>query len=79
MKRDIVHLQHALECISAIEEYTRSGKEFFPWFAIAGFRNILVHDYLGINITQIWDIVDRDVPNLKSAVNMLVAELGPCE
>lgn len=114
MKSDIVHLQHILECINAIEEYTRAGKQFFlsdrktqkatlrelqelaestqrissqlkekcpdiPWFAIAGFRNILVHDYLGINISQIWDIITRDVPDLKSAVNILISQSASLE
>jgi uncharacterized protein with HEPN domain len=35
---------------------------------IAAFRNILVHDYLGVDIEQIWQIVRRDIPKLKAAV-----------
>ena len=109
MKDDIVHLKHIFECLHAVQDYTRSGKEFFlndrktqkatlrelqelsestqrlssslkeqcpdvPWFAIAGFRNVLVHDYLGINIMRIWDIVNRDLPTLDTAIRGLLSE-----
>lgn len=34
---------------------------------IAAFRNVLVHDYLGIDMETIWGVVQRDVPDLKRA------------
>lgn len=33
----------------------------------AAFRNVLVHDYLGIDMERIWEIVQRDIPPLKHA------------
>jgi len=39
-----------------------------PWRRIAAFRNVLVHNYLGIDLETIWDIIQRDVPPLKRAV-----------
>jgi len=38
------------------------------WYRIAAFRNVLVHDYLGLDIERIWEITRRDVPELKQAV-----------
>ena len=35
---------------------------------MAAFRNILVHDYLGVDMEQIWQIVRRDIPKLKAAI-----------
>lgn len=47
------------------------------WTSIAAFRNVVVHDYLGIDLPRIWDIVQRDLPNLKRAVStMLEAHSG---
>jgi uncharacterized protein with HEPN domain len=41
---------------------------------ISGFRNVLVHNYLGIELSRVWDIVERDLPPLKqSAAAMLKA------
>jgi uncharacterized protein with HEPN domain len=38
------------------------------WRRIGAFRNILVHDYLGIDMERIWEITQRDVPVLKTTV-----------
>ena len=36
------------------------------WKSIVGLRNVLVHDYLGVNVARIWEIVERDLPDLKA-------------
>ncbi len=47
------------------------------WRDIAAFRNVIVHDYLGIDLEQIWDIVERDLPVLKVQVAAILQELEP--
>jgi uncharacterized protein with HEPN domain len=42
------------------------------WRGIMGLRNVLVHDYLGINLERIWEIVERDVPELQRQVETLL-------
>ncbi len=42
------------------------------WHSIAAFRNVIVHDYLGIDLNQIWDIVERDLPDLKREVEAIL-------
>ncbi len=39
-----------------------------PWRGISGFRNILVHDYLGVDLDMIWSVVEQDLPKLKQAL-----------
>lgn len=46
------------------------------WRAIAAFRNVVVHNYLGIDLDRIWDVVQDDLPVLKRSVEMILAELG---
>ena len=36
-----------------------------PWREISGFRNILVHDYLGVDLDAIWGVVETDLPPLE--------------
>jgi uncharacterized protein with HEPN domain len=42
------------------------------WASIAAFRNVVVHDYLGIDLPRIWDIVERDLPALKRAIDLML-------
>ena len=44
------------------------------WRRIAAFRNVLVHDYLGIDLERVWDIVQQDVPALGRAVAAMLEE-----
>lgn len=44
------------------------------WPRIAAFRNVLVHDYLGIDTEKIWEIVCRDIPKLKETVFQMLTE-----
>lgn len=46
------------------------------WKAIAGFRDVVVHDYLGLDMNRVWVIIQRDIPPLKSAVEHLLKELS---
>ena len=43
------------------------------WDRIAAFCNVLVHDYLGIDLEIIWEITQRDVPELKEAIQSILS------
>jgi uncharacterized protein with HEPN domain len=44
------------------------------WQEISGFRNVLVHDYLGVDLDRVWEIMQQDIPTLKLAAESLEAE-----
>ncbi len=46
------------------------------WQGLAGFRNVLVHDYLGIKPERVWTIVEKDLPVLRAAAEDLRKTLG---
>jgi uncharacterized protein with HEPN domain len=39
-----------------------------PWRAISGFRNIIVHDYLGVDLDVVWQVVAVDLPGLRAGL-----------
>lgn len=38
------------------------------WRAISGFRNILVHDYLGLDLKLIWLVIEKELPPLRQVL-----------
>ena len=38
-------------------------------------RNILVHEYFGVDPAEIWSAVENDLPNLKTAIQKALREL----
>jgi uncharacterized protein with HEPN domain len=42
---------------------------------MAAFRNVLVHDYLGLDVERIWDVVAGDLPPLCAALEAILARL----
>jgi uncharacterized protein with HEPN domain len=73
------NLQTLAESTQRLSELTKGRRPQIDWRAIAGFRNVLVHDYLGLNVARVWEIIDRDLPALKKAAEELLQELGGIE
>lgn len=68
------NLQTLAESANRLSPGTRARRPEVDWRGIAGFRNVLVHDYLGTNLERVWIILERDLPVLKAAVEALLHE-----
>jgi len=62
------NLQTMAESTQRLSDEVKSAYPAVEWRANSGFRNVIVHNYLGIDLEQIWSIVQEDVPTLKAAV-----------
>lgn len=59
------NLQVLAESTQRLSPGLKNAHPEVEWHEISGFRNVLVHDYLGVNLQRIWDIVSLDLPDLK--------------
>lgn len=43
-----------------------------PWREMYGLRNRIVHDYEGVNLQLVWEIISEDIPELHDTLKKLV-------
>lgn len=68
-------LQTLAESTQRLAAQLKSNHPEIPWTNIAGFRNVLVHDYLGIKLQRVWEIIEHDLPLLRAAVAAMLVEI----
>jgi uncharacterized protein with HEPN domain len=66
------NLQVMAESTQRISEKIKLGYPDVEWRGIAGFRNILVHDYLGLDFGKIWEVIERRLPTLKTQIEKIL-------
>lgn len=62
------------EAAKRLSQETRRAIPDVPWSAICGMRDVLVHDYEGVDATVLYGVAAEHLPNLEA---VLLRELGP--
>ncbi|MBI2060889.1 MAG: DUF86 domain-containing protein [Nitrospirae bacterium] len=68
------HLQIIGEACRAFSPKFRDEHPEIPWSKIIGMRNILVHDYFGVDVDRVWAVVERDLPELMLLLEAILKE-----
>jgi len=57
-------------CRNADDSFAQAHPEI-PWREMYGLRNRIVHDYEGVNLRLVWEIISEDIPKLKDTLEKL--------
>jgi uncharacterized protein with HEPN domain len=60
------------EMVEKISEEFKKNHTQIEWIKIKGFRNIVAHDYFGIDAEEVWQIIEDKIPQLKADIQSLL-------
>lgn len=68
----IRNLQTLAESTQRLSSVLKESQPSIPWRAIAGFRNVLAHNYFEVDLDAVWDVVESDLPALASSIGHMM-------
>ncbi len=82
-KEDNVQIQDAIirrleiigEAVKGLPVNFKKKYSDIPWKKIAGMRDILIHEYFGVNLERVWVAAKKDLPELKTKILKILKEL----
>lgn len=64
------------QAVKGISEDTRALEPEVPWRQIAGMRDKLIHEYFGVDLALVWDVVEQELPGLRLQLENLHERLA---
>jgi uncharacterized protein with HEPN domain len=61
------------EAARNIPKRVRDRHPHIEWKEAVGFRNVLIHDYFGIDVEAVWDTVHKNIPEFRKHIEQLLA------
>ena len=63
------------EATKKITKELRSEYPDIPWREMSGLRDVLIHDYFGVDLRTVWGVVHRELPRLREEIDKIVKNL----
>lgn len=60
------------EATKRVSDEFRLKHTKIPWRRMAGLRDVLIHDYMGVDIDAVWQVTQRDIPELKKYIRKIL-------
>jgi uncharacterized protein with HEPN domain len=63
------------EAVKNLSPALRDANPEIPWKRIAGMRDKMIHEYFGVNLRLVFDVVRLELPNLKERIATILKHL----
>jgi len=64
------------ETVSKLSINLKEEYDYVEWIKITNFRNIVAHDYFGIDAEEVWQIIKEDIPVFISNLNRILKDFS---
>jgi uncharacterized protein with HEPN domain len=63
------------EAVKGIPADIRNQHTNIPWREIAGLRDVLIHNYFGITLEMVWNVVENDLDAIADSIKAILQDL----
>ena len=63
------------EAANNIPDEMKNGVKDIPWSNMIDLRNVLIHEYFGVDLSIVWEVITKDLPPTKVNVEALLQRL----
>ncbi len=62
------------EVVQKVSASTQNQYSKIPWPQVKSFRNMIAHNYFGVDAEEVWQIIQHHIPDLKESLQGILAE-----
>jgi len=60
------------EAVNKVPEELKEQYPFVEWNEAVGFRNVMIHEYFGVDTETVWETVQNNIPALKEKISRII-------